>query len=81
MMTGNLGKVVVLMGGVSMEREVSLSSGEGVLKALRASGVDAEAFDPGKDPWQRLIDGKYDRAFNILHGRGGEDGTIQGLLE
>ena len=78
---GRFGKVVVLMGGTSMEREVSLSSGAGVLNALRASGVQAESFDPGHDPWTKLFDGGYERAFNILHGRGGEDGTIQGMLE
>lgn len=76
----NLGKVVVLLGGRSSEREVSLMSGEGVLKALREKGVDAHAFDPAKDPLEALVQGKYDRAFVALHGGMGENGTIQGLL-
>ena len=76
-----LGRVVVLMGGMSSEREVSLSSGAGVLKALRARGVDAEAFDPAEKKLSELEAGHYDRAFIALHGRFGEDGTIQGVLE
>lgn len=77
----DLGKVAVLMGGKSSEREVSISSGTGVLNALRSQGVNAEAFDPGKQPLSELALGGYDRAFNMLHGLGGEDGTIQGVLE
>lgn len=75
-----LGRVVVLMGGMSSEREVSLSSGSGVLKALQAAGADAEGFDPGLEPIEK-IRGKYDRAMISLHGRFGEDGTVQGALE
>lgn len=76
----NLGKVVVLLGGHSSEREVSLMSGEGVLKALREKGVDAHAFDPAREPVEALLQGGYDRAFIALHGGAGENGTIQGLL-
>ena len=77
----SLGRVVVLMGGISSEREVSLSSGSGVLQALLASGVDAVGFDPAKEPLSKLEAGHFDRAFISLHGRFGEDGTIQGVLE
>lgn len=76
----NLGKVVVLLGGHSSEREVSLMSGEGVLKALREKGVDAHAFDPAREPVEALLQGGYERAFIALHGGAGENGTIQGLL-
>ena len=76
-----LGKVAVLMGGTSAEREVSLMSGQGVLKALRTHGVDAHAFDTGKRPLWDLRQEGFARCFIALHGRGGEDGTIQGLLE
>ena len=76
----NLGKVVVLLGGHSSEREVSLMSGQGVLKALREKGVDAHAFDPAREPVEALLAGGYDRAFIALHGGAGENGTIQGLL-
>ena len=76
-----LGRVAVLMGGFSSEREVSLSSGEGVLKALLARGVDAEAFDPARQSVLELGVRGFDRAFIALHGRFGEDGTIQGVLE
>ncbi len=76
-----LGKVAVLMGGRSSEREVSLMSGNGVLQALRSRGVDAHPFDPASEPLQVLQDGRFDRAFIALHGRYGEDGTIQGALE
>lgn len=76
----NLGKVVVLLGGHSSEREVSLMSGEGVLKALREKGVDAHAFDPAREPLDALLQGGYERAFIALHGGAGENGTIQGLL-
>jgi D-alanine-D-alanine ligase len=75
------GKTAVLMGGTSAEREVSLMSGAGVLKALRDSGVDAHAFDPSERPLQALKDEGFVRAFIALHGRGGEDGTLQGALE
>ena len=77
----SLGKVAVLMGGRSSEREISLLSGNGVLQALRAKGVDAHGFDPASESLQALKDGGYDRAFIALHGRYGEDGTIQGALE
>ena len=75
----DLGKVAVLLGGTSGEREVSLMSGGGVLAALQARGVDAQAFDPAERALGELA--AFDRVFIALHGRGGEDGTIQGLLE
>src|SRR5574340_800503 len=75
------GKVAVLFGGKSAEREVSLKSGAAVLAALRRSGVDAHAFDPAVQDLQALRDEGYDRAFIALHGRFGEDGTVQGALE
>ncbi len=75
----NFGKVAVLFGGKSAEREVSLNSGAAVLAALLRQGVDAKAFDPAKQELSELKD--FDRAFNSLHGRYGEDGTIQGALE
>jgi D-alanine-D-alanine ligase len=74
------GRVVVLMGGQSAEREISLLTGAAVLKGLRNKGVDAEALDAGPDLPARLVAGKYDRVWIALHGRGGEDGTLQGLL-
>ncbi|UVB02254.1 D-alanine--D-alanine ligase [Acinetobacter lwoffii] len=73
------GKVAVLLGGKSAEREVSLDSGTAVLEALVRSGVNAEAFDPRERSVTELVN--YDRAFIVLHGRGGEDGQIQGALE
>ena len=73
------GKVAVLLGGTSAEREVSLNSGSRVLAALQGQGVDAHAFDPATQPLDALKG--YDRAFVALHGRHGEDGTIQGALE
>jgi D-alanine-D-alanine ligase len=77
----DFGKVAVLMGGRSSEREVSLMSGNGVLTALRQRGVDAHAFDPAeRDLWELQLDG-FARAFITLHGRYGEDGTVQGALE
>lgn len=76
-----LGRVVVLMGGFSSEREVSLSSGGGVLEALRKAGADAVGFDPKEKDIAELASGKFDRAFISLHGRFGEDGAIQGALE
>jgi len=75
------GKVAVLMGGRSAERPVSLKSGERVLAALKAKGVDAHAFDPKVRPLGALVEERFDRAFVILHGRFGEDGTVQGALE
>jgi D-alanine-D-alanine ligase len=75
------GKVAVLFGGKSAEREVSLKSGAAVLAALRRSGVDAHAFDPATQNLQALRDEGYQRAFIALHGRFGEDGTVQGALE
>ena len=76
-----LGKVAVLMGGSSAEREVSLMSGTGVLQALRSRGVDAHAFDPSETDLIELKRGGYARCFIALHGRHGEDGTVQGALE
>lgn len=76
-----LGKVAVLMGGTSAERPVSLDSGSAVLKALVELGVDAFAVDVGENAAQQLSQTEFDRAFIALHGRGGEDGTMQGLLE
>jgi len=75
------GKVAVLFGGKSAEREVSLKSGAAVLAALRRCGVDAHAFDPALLDLHALRDEGYDRAFISLHGRYGEDGTVQGALE
>jgi D-alanine-D-alanine ligase len=78
------GRVAVIMGGRSAEREISLRSGAEVLRGLQAAGVDAFAIDlaaDGRDPVSQLLQADFDRAFLILHGRGGEDGTIQGLLE
>ncbi len=76
-----LGKVAVLMGGRSGERPVSIMSGTGVLNALKAKGVDAHAFDPSeKDLYQLKLE-NFDRCFIALHGRFGEDGTVQGALE
>ncbi len=75
------GKVAVLMGGKSAEREISLLSGAGVLKALRAKKVDAHAFDPAERDLTELKREGFARCFIALHGRGGEDGTVQGALE
>jgi len=75
------GRVAVAYGGDSAEREVSLDSGRNVLEALRARGVDATAVDGVPALLDALRAGRYDRVFNILHGRGGEDGTLQGALE
>jgi D-alanine-D-alanine ligase len=77
----HLGKVAVLMGGPSAEREISLLSGNGVLEALREKGVDAHAFDPALQSLFDLPREKFDRVFVALHGRFGEDGTVQGVLE
>ena len=76
-----LGRVGVLLGGRSGEREISLMSGNGVLEALLSKGVDAHPFDPGLRCPTELAKEKFDRVFISLHGRYGEDGTIQGLLE
>ena len=75
------GRVAVLYGGKSAEREVSLKSGAAVIDALTTAGVDVVAIDVGDDLLERLQSEKIDRAFIILHGRGGEDGSMQGLLE
>ncbi|WP_373378583.1 D-alanine--D-alanine ligase [Cupriavidus nantongensis] len=77
----SLGKVGVLLGGRSAEREISLMSGNGVLAALQSRGVDAHGFDPGLQGVAELAAAGFDRVFIALHGRYGEDGTIQGLLE
>ena len=77
----HFGKVAVLLGGRSAEREVSLKSGAAVLAALLRSGVDAAPFDPATQNLQALVDDGFDRAFIALHGRYGEDGTVQGALE
>ena len=76
-----LGKVAVLMGGTSAEREISLMSGTGVLAALRSRGVDAHAFDPAQRSLHDLKTEGFARCFITLHGRHGEDGTVQGALE
>jgi D-alanine-D-alanine ligase len=77
----DFGKVAVLYGGRSAEREVSLKSGAAVLAALQRSGVDAHAFDPAVQDLHTLLDDGYQRVFIALHGRYGEDGTVQGALE
>lgn len=74
-------KIAVLLGGTSAEREVSLNSGTAVLNALRKQGYDAHPIDPKTFPVATLKEQGFDRVFNILHGRGGEDGSMQGLLE
>ncbi len=77
----DFGKVALLLGGRSAEREVSLNSGKAVLAALQNSGVDAHPFDPAEQPMEALLQQKFDRAYIALHGRYGEDGTVQGALE
>ena len=77
----NFGKVAVLFGGRSSEREVSLKSGAAVLAALQRSGVDAHAFDPAERELSELKSENFERVFMMLHGRFGEDGTVQGALE
>ena len=77
----DFGKVAVLMGGLSAEREVSLKSGKAVYDALLRKGVDAHAIDADKDIVRVLATGDFDRVFIALHGRGGEDGTLQGALD
>ena len=76
-----LGKVGVLFGGRSAEREISLISGSGVLQALQSKGIDAHPFDPAERSLAELAAEKFDRVFIALHGRYGEDGTLQGALE
>ena len=78
---GQFGKVAVLLGGRSSEREVSLMSGNAVLAALVRRGVDAHAFDPAELPLATLLAESYDRVWIALHGPGGEDGAVQGALE
>lgn len=77
----NFHRIAVLMGGRSAERDVSLSSGRGVLKALEQEGFDPVSVDPGDDLMAQLLAVKPDVVFNALHGRFGEDGTVQGILE
>src|SRR5262245_17115525 len=77
----NCGKVAVLLGGRSAEREVSLKSGGMVLAALKKKGVDAHGFDPKQRSLEDLARERFNRAFIALHGRFGEDGTVQGVLE
>ena len=81
MNVAQFGKVAVLMGGASAEREISLLSGNGVLQALRSKGVDAHAFDPAERDLSELKAQGFARCFIALHGRFGEDGTVQGALE
>jgi D-alanine-D-alanine ligase len=81
MSTHDFGRVAVLLGGTSAEREVSLKSGGMVLAALKSKGVDAHAFDPKDRGLEALIAERFDRVFIALHGRHGEDGTVQGALE
>lgn len=80
-MSRKFGKVAVMYGGTSAEREVSLRSGAAVLAALQKQGVDAHAFDPKDQPLSALTSAGFDRVFIVLHGRGGEDGTMQGALQ
>ncbi|CAA6816347.1 MAG: D-alanine--D-alanine ligase (EC [uncultured Thiotrichaceae bacterium] len=80
-MNQEFGKVAVLLGGWAAEREVSLNSGNAVLTALQAQGIDAHGVDVGRDIANVLQAGSFDHVFNIVHGRGGEDGQIQGLLD
>lgn len=75
------GQVAVLMGGWSAERAISLSSGAAVLAALKDRDIDAHGVDVGRDLCQVLVQGGFHRAFNVVHGRGGEDGVLQGVLE
>jgi len=79
--TRDVGKVAVLLGGRSAEREISLRSGQAVLAALQRSRVNAHAFDPAGQPLENLLQQGFDRVFIALHGRYGEDGSVQGALE
>lgn len=80
-MQQDFGKVAILMGGFSAEREVSLTSGEAILAALKSKGINAHAFDPAQTELFELKNQGFDIAFNTLHGSYGEDGTVQGALE
>jgi D-alanine-D-alanine ligase len=80
-LAASMGKVAVLLGGTSAEREISLLSGNGVLDALRLAGVNAHAFDPAERGLHELKTQGFARCFIALHGRHGEDGTVQGALE
>src|ERR1051325_9852713 len=77
----DFGRVAVLFGGTSSEREISLKSGNACLAALRERGADAPGLDPKDKPLNELVTRKFDRVFIALHGPGGEDGTLQGALE
>lgn len=77
----DFGKVAVLLGGLSAEREVSLNSGKAVLQGLLEGGIDAHAVDAGENVLEQVLESRCDRVFLILHGRGGEDGVVQGALE
>ena len=77
----DFGKVAVLMGGTAAEREVSLRSGQAVFAALKNKGIDAVAIDVTASPIDAINQAKYDRVFNIIHGRGGEDGVLQAVLQ
>ena len=79
--TMQFGKVAVMMGGSSAEREISLLSGQAVFEALQRQKIDAHIVDPREDLMAQLATGNFDRVFIALHGRGGEDGLMQGLLE
>ncbi|MCK5901816.1 MAG: D-alanine--D-alanine ligase [Cocleimonas sp.] len=80
-MSTDMGKVAVLMGGWAAEREISLNSGQAVLKALKGKGIDAHGVDVDRNVFTVLKSGEFTRVFNIMHGRGGEDGELQGALE
>jgi D-alanine-D-alanine ligase len=77
----DFGRVALLLGGASAERDISLKTGMAVLAALRARGVDVTAIDPAENGLERLAGGDYDRVWLALHGRGGEDGMMQGALD
>ncbi len=81
MSTNNFGKVAVLFGGCSAEREISLQSGQAVLEAMHRRGIDAYPFDPAENPIEDLLRKKFNMVYIALHGRYGEDGTVQGALE
>lgn len=80
-MNNKYGRVAVLMGGTAAEREISLKSGTAVHQALKEQGIDAVAIDITGNPIDELTKEKFDRVFNVIHGRGGEDGVLQGILE
>ena len=79
--SNDYGKVAVMFGGASAEREVSLNSGKAVLCGLLDMGIDAHAFDPAEQPLTQLLVEKFERVLIMLHGRGGEDGSLQGALQ